>query len=78
MADDGRRYISREQRLWGYFGAAGLVQAIATGYFVWDLIVTAFNIDAFGIPNLMHASAVLLVYSLGFVCDLLAPSLSTC
>ncbi len=29
-----------EQRIWGYSGAMGLVQAFAAGYFVWDLTVS--------------------------------------
>ncbi|KAF4968214.1 hypothetical protein FZEAL_10423 [Fusarium zealandicum] len=55
-----------EERIWGYTGAAGFIQALAAGYFLWDLIVTSLNFDVFGIGTLAHAIAALLVYSLGF------------
>jgi hypothetical protein len=56
-----------EERVWGYTGAAGMVQALAAGYFVWDLFVTSLNLDVFGLGTLAHAIAALLVYTLGFV-----------
>lgn len=54
-------------RMWGYTGAAGLVQAFAFGYFVWDLIITSMNLSVFGIGTLAHAIAALTAYGLGFV-----------
>ncbi|RCI14874.1 hypothetical protein L249_7047 [Ophiocordyceps polyrhachis-furcata BCC 54312] len=66
FADDERRLMSWEERVWGYTGAAGMIQALAAGYFVWDLAVTCRNIDVFGLGTLAHALAALLVYFLGF------------
>jgi TLC domain len=66
-SDDVRRAMTWEERVWGYTGACAMVQAMAAGYFVWDLFVTSFNLDVFGIGTLAHAVAALLVYSLGFV-----------
>ncbi|RDA82692.1 hypothetical protein CP532_3738 [Ophiocordyceps camponoti-leonardi (nom. inval.)] len=65
-ADDERRLMGWEERVWGYTGAAGMIQALAAGYFVWDLIVTSRNIDVFGLGTLAHALAALVVYFLGF------------
>ncbi|RDA90420.1 hypothetical protein CP533_6964 [Ophiocordyceps camponoti-saundersi (nom. inval.)] len=65
-ADDERRIMTWEERVWGYTGAAGMIQALAAGYFVWDLIVTSRNIDVFGLGTLAHALAALVVYFLGF------------
>jgi len=65
--DEERKNMDWEQRIWGYTGAAGLVQAFAAGYFVWDLIVTLLYIDVFGLGLLAHAVSALLVYSFGFV-----------
>lgn len=56
-----------EERIWGYTGGAGFIQALAAGYFLWDLVVTSINLDVFGLGTLAHAIAALLVYSLGFV-----------
>lgn len=66
FADDERHSMNWEERVWGYTGAAGMIQALAAGYFVWDLFVTSLNLDVFGLGTLAHAIAALLVYSLGF------------
>ncbi|EQK99039.1 hypothetical protein G6O67_002320 [Ophiocordyceps sinensis] len=66
LVDDDRRDMDQEERIWGYTGAAGMIQALAAGYFVWDLIVTSRNLDVFGLGTLAHAIAALLVYCLGF------------
>ncbi|KAK9444332.1 TRAM/LAG1/CLN8 like protein [Metarhizium brunneum] len=66
IADDERREMSWEERIWGYTGATSMIQALAAGYFVWDLIVTSMNLDVFGLGTLAHAIAALLVFSLGF------------
>jgi hypothetical protein len=63
-------------RLWGYTGAAGLVQAFAAGYFIWDLAVTARHVRIFGWGMLAHAMCALLVFSCGFVRLLSLPSFS--
>ena len=67
LVDKERRAMSWEERIWGYTGAAGMVQAFAAGYFVWDLVVTSSNLDVFGLGTLAHAVAALAVYMLGFV-----------
>lgn len=65
--DDERRNMNLEERMWGYTGAAGLVQALATGYFLFDLVVMVRYLDVFGYGMLAHASSCLLTYTLGFV-----------
>ncbi|KAF1946068.1 DUF887-domain-containing protein [Clathrospora elynae] len=54
------------ERVHGYTGASGLVQAFAGGYFLWDLAVTARNVRVFGVGMLFHAICALCVFSLGF------------
>ncbi|AEO65413.1 uncharacterized protein THITE_2112374 [Thermothielavioides terrestris NRRL 8126] len=64
--DDERNAMDYEQRVWGYTGACGLVQALAAGYFVWDLGITLLNLDIFGLGLLAHAVSALAVYTFGF------------
>ncbi|KAF7543195.1 hypothetical protein G7046_g10047 [Stylonectria norvegica] len=66
IVDTERNDMDREQRIWGYTGAAGLIQALAAGYFLWDAIVTGLNFDVFGFGTLAHAVSALVAYSLGF------------
>ncbi|EHK26695.1 uncharacterized protein TRIVIDRAFT_90622 [Trichoderma virens Gv29-8] len=66
FVDQERKNMDQEERIWGYTGASGMVQALAAGYFVWDLFVTSLNLDVFGLGTLAHAIAALLVYTLGF------------
>lgn len=56
-----------EERMWGYTGAAAMVQAFATGYFVFDLVVMVRYLDVFGTGMLMHALSCVITYTLGFV-----------
>ena len=65
--DDERKHMNWEERIWGYTGAAGLIQSLAAGYFVWDLVVTSLHLDVFGLGTLAHAISALVVYLLGFV-----------
>ena len=58
---------SAVERVYGYTGASGLIQALAVGYFVWDLIVSARYLKIFGPGILAHAMTALAVFSLGFV-----------
>jgi hypothetical protein len=68
MWTDTERYeMDTRERVHGYTGASGLIQAFAAGYFLWDLVVTAQNVQAFGIGMLFHAISALCVFSLGFV-----------
>lgn len=65
--DEERRQMDWQERIYGYTGAAGLVQAMAVGYFLWDFIMTLTNLDVFGLGLLAHAVSALSVYSFGFV-----------
>jgi hypothetical protein len=65
--DTERSEMDTRERVHGYTGASGLIQAFAAGYFLWDLVVTAQNVHAFGIGMLFHAISALCVFSLGFV-----------
>lgn len=66
-ADEERSAMDYEQRVWGYTGGCGLIQALAAGYFVWDLGITLLNLDIFGLGLLAHAVSALTVYTFGFV-----------
>ncbi|KAG6040662.1 hypothetical protein E4U41_007515 [Claviceps citrina] len=66
MKDKERAAMTWEERIWGYTGGTGMVQGLAAGYFVWDLVVTSLNMDVFGLGTLAHAVAALLVFSFGF------------
>ncbi|KAH7160101.1 TLC domain-containing protein [Dactylonectria estremocensis] len=66
LTDDELNQMTWQERVWGYTGGSGFIQAFAAGYFLWDLIVTSLNFDVFGIGTLAHAIAALFVYSLGF------------
>jgi hypothetical protein len=76
FADEERSAMDLEQRVWGYTGACGLIQALAAGYFVWDLGITLLNLDIFGLGLLAHAVSALAVYTFGFVCPSNTPSTS--
>lgn len=65
--DEERWSMSSAERVFGYTGACGLIQALAVGYFVYDLIVSAVYIKLFGVGMLFHAISALWVFSLGFV-----------
>jgi hypothetical protein len=65
--DRERAAMNWEQRVLGYTGALGLVQAFACGYFVWDLWVSARYLSMFGLGMLAHAVSALTVYAFGFV-----------
>jgi hypothetical protein len=67
FVDEERQAMDFEQRIWGYTGGCGLIQGLATGYFIWDLGITILNLDIFGLGLLAHAVSALAVYTLGFV-----------
>jgi hypothetical protein len=56
-----------QERVFGYTGSLGLVQAFAAGYFVWDLYICVRFYSLYGFGMLAHAIGALTVYSLGFV-----------
>ncbi|GLI72221.1 hypothetical protein PoHVEF18_000391 [Penicillium ochrochloron] len=66
FVDDERRSMSAGERVFGYTGGCGLIQALAVGYFIYDLIVSAQHLSMFGIGMLFHAVSALWVFSLGF------------
>jgi hypothetical protein len=55
------------ERLWGYNGAAGMCQAFAAGYFLWDVVAGTVHLDVMGVNSLVHAVAALGVTCIGFV-----------
>jgi hypothetical protein len=67
FADEERSNMDWQQRVWGYTGACGMIQALALGYFLWDLMVTVRYVDLFGYGMLAHAVSALVVFSFGFV-----------
>jgi hypothetical protein len=67
FTDEERKGMTWQERVWGYTGAAGMIQGLATGYFLWDLAVTVQNVKLFGPGMLAHALSALLVFSFGFV-----------
>lgn len=69
--DEERKSMDWTERIWGYTGGAGMIQGLATGYFLWDLMVTLQNVKLFGYGMLAHALSALLVFSFGFVSSLL-------
>ncbi|KAI1840505.1 hypothetical protein JX266_013291 [Neoarthrinium moseri] len=66
FTDDERWDMDAQERVYGYTGGAALIQALAAGYFLWDLLITAANVNIFGLGMLAHAISALLVYSFGF------------
>ena len=52
-----------------------MVQGLATGYFLWDLMISLVNVKLFGPGMLAHAVSALVVFSFGFVSS---PSPSKC
>lgn len=72
MFVDGERSemkSSAVERVFGYTGACGLIQGLACGYFVWDLIVSTRYVKIFGPGIWAHAVTALCVFSFGFVRD---------
>lgn len=67
--DEERRDMQNSaiERIYGYTGASGLIQGFATGYFVWDLVVSTRYLKIFGPGIWAHAVTALSVFSLGFV-----------
>lgn len=56
-----------KERVWGYTGATGMVQGFSAGYFLWDLVMSAKDLDVHGPGSLMHAASAVAVSLLGFV-----------
>ena len=67
LMDHERENSDAKGRIWGYNGAAGMTQAFAAGYFVWDVMVSMGHIDVLGWASLVHAVSALVIVTLGFV-----------
>ena len=67
FTDQERKEMGSGERVFGYTGACGLIQALATGYFVYDMIVSTVHFDIFGLGMLFHGFSALWVFGLGFV-----------
>ncbi len=67
FTDEERKGMDWQERVWGYTGASGMIQGLATGYFLWDLVITLQHVSVFGPGMLAHAISALLVFSFGFV-----------
>ncbi|EKV08349.1 TRAM/LAG1/CLN8 homology domain [Penicillium digitatum] len=65
-SDEERSSMTSGERVFGYTGACGFIQALAVGYFLYDLIVSIVHVRMFGIGMLFHAISALWVFSLGF------------
>ncbi|KAF2674641.1 DUF887-domain-containing protein [Microthyrium microscopicum] len=57
---------SPADRLWTYTPLAGRAQALAAGYFLWDVRVSIAHFDVLGMSSLIHGIAALGVTMLGF------------
>jgi hypothetical protein len=65
--DEERASLDFNGRVFGYTGSTGVVQGLATGYFLWDFYMCVRYVNIFGIGMLAHAISALAVFSLGFV-----------
>jgi len=68
FADEERKEMNALERVYGYTGASGMIQGLATGYFVWDFIICSRYFKLFGLGLWAHALSALVVFSFGFVC----------
>ncbi|KAH8695403.1 TLC domain-containing protein [Talaromyces proteolyticus] len=66
FADTERKEMTVYERIHGYTGALGLVQALAAGYFLYDIIVSIVHIKLFGLGMVFHGLSAFCVYILGF------------
>ncbi|KAB8275306.1 TLC domain-containing protein [Aspergillus minisclerotigenes] len=66
FVDKERKNMDTGERIYGYTGMSGLLQALAEGYFVYDIIVSTVHIRMFGVGMLFHAISALWVFSFGF------------
>lgn len=67
FSDQERKSMNSAERVYGYTGATALILALATGYFMYDLIVSAWYVKIFGVGMVFHGLSALWVFSLGFV-----------
>ena len=67
LVDRERSLMSTEERIYGYTGAMGMIQAFAAGYFIWDTMASALHLRVTGPGALAHAMSALIITGLGFV-----------
>ena len=72
FSDEERKSMNSAERVHGYTGGTALILALATGYFMYDLIISVFYLKIFGIGMLFHGISALWVFSMGFVSFLYA------
>ncbi|BCR83670.1 TLC domain-containing protein [Aspergillus chevalieri] len=66
FTDKERKEMGVLERVYGYTGACGLIQALATGYFIYDLYVSVIYVKMFGLGMVFHGVSALWVFALGF------------
>ncbi|KAH6711082.1 TLC domain-containing protein [Leptodontidium sp. MPI-SDFR-AT-0119] len=64
--DEERKRMDWIGRIWGHTDAMGMVQGLAAGYFLWDLVVSVIHYDVLGPVSLALAVSALLVTSMSF------------
>jgi hypothetical protein len=67
FADEERKSMTIGERVFGYTGSCALINSLAVGYFIYDLIISTLYVKMFGIGMLFHAVSALWVFSFGFV-----------
>ena len=66
LYDDERLNGDWQDRMWAYSGVSGAVQAVATGYFMWDFMVCIVNYRTLGVLDLLHGTVGMVAALLGF------------
>ena len=66
FANESIRSMGWVERVYGYDGSVGLVQGLAAGYFLWDLMVSTIHLEALGPGSLVHAVCALSISAFGF------------
>ncbi|KAL4780918.1 TLC domain-containing protein [Aspergillus varians] len=66
FVDEERKSMTSRERVLGYSGSCALISSLATGYFIYDLIISTIYLKMFGIGMLSHAVSALWVFSFGF------------
>jgi hypothetical protein len=70
FTDEERKDMSALERVYGYTGGCGMIQGLAAGYFLWDLLICSRHFKVFGFGLWAHAVCALVVFSFGFVSGL--------
>jgi TLC domain len=67
FTDEERKNMNALERVYGYTGGCGLIQGLAIGYFLWDVLICTRHFKIFGLGFWAHGVCALSVFSLGFV-----------